>query len=221
MMRTQQRSLAGMAFALAALATVHPTAARQAVPPGDQARQQGSLDAASKAAADSSIPAPGAISVGTTARAFVESFIVGLAQRTPNLVHETYLAPALRSAMPLESFVAELRDLRAAAGPLTRLSVTYLRQRNAAKEGEVDGGWATYLGAFERDPRVAVRVDFERGPEGLWQVTSFTVDSPQLERLRKARAEAESSAIAPATGTEPAPPPAPRSPASAESGGGR
>ena len=221
-MTTEQRRLARTALALATLGILHAAAAQQPPgPPGGQGHKQGAIDAASKTADDVAIPTPGALAPQTPARAFVESFLVGLAQRTPSLVHETYLAPALRQTMPLEAFVASLRDLRAAAGPLTRISVTYLRQRNATKEGEIDGGWATYLGAFEKDPRVAFRVDFERGEEGLWQVTSFTIDSPQLERLLKARTDAASAGSEPATGQAPVERPATEPPTSAESGGGR
>ena len=223
-MTTEHRTSArpALLLGLAILATIPPAVAqRPPTPPGGKGHEQGALDPASKVVDDVAIPTPGALTPQTTARAFVESFLVGLAQRTPSVVHETYLAPHLRQVMPLEQFVADLRDLRAAAGPMSRMSVTYLRQRNATREGEIDGGWATYLGAFERDPRVAFRVDFERGEVGLWQVTSFTIDSPQLERLRKARAAAGSAGSAPATGEAPAEPPAKEPPASAESGGGR
>lgn len=216
MIETRWRAGAGL-LGILSLALSGPVAQEPPAPGGDTGSQRGALDPASKSADDADIPVPGALSPATPARAFVESFLVALAQRTPGVVHATYLSPGLRETMPIEAFLADVRDLRAAAGPLARLSVTYLRQRNAAAEGEIDGGWATYLAQFERDPRVAFRVDFERGAEGLWQVTSFTVDSPQVQRLRQARTQAAPEAAGPPTAKEPPAPP----PVSAESDGGR
>ena len=70
-----------------------------------------------------------------------------------------------------------------------------------------DRGQANYVLVFDRDGRVDAHVEFVRADDGLWKVTTYALDSPQLERFYQAHTAA--SAGEPGPDSEKDAPPSP------------
>ena len=119
-------------------------------------------------------------------RLFVDSFLVSLFTMDSGVVYDAYLHPDLQAILSREAFHEQVATLEAVVGPLTRATVTYLRQVNKKYDG-MDGGWTEHLLTFERDPRVHSRVEFRRVTGGHWKVLSSRIDSAQLDRLQRER----------------------------------
>ena len=134
---------------------------------------------------DTAIPAPAHLQTTTTPRAFVESFLVAVGTGDAQVVHETYLHERFKQQFPQAPFVRRMGELIGAVGELEFLAIQHLRQKNGV--GSVpDQGQADYVLVFDRDRRVEAHVEFVRGADGLWKVTTYSLDSPQLQRLYQA-----------------------------------
>lgn len=156
---------------------------------GPQRRSRGTPVKASRAFDDPMIPSPEELGPDTPARAFVESFLVALAGRQQGEVYDLYLDKRFQVQVSRESFVRHMDELTKVLGQLDRLAVVYFRQDN--EDGPLpDRGRADYVLVFERDPRVDAHVEFERGGDRLWRVTNYSLNSPLLERLYRARSAA-------------------------------
>ena len=122
-------------------------------------------------------------------RRVVDSFLVAAFTGDLDMVYDAYLHPEVQDEVTREEFAASIMQLRQAAGRLSKVILTYLRETPRTYDG-MDGGWTENLLVFERDPRVEARVDFRRVEGGLWKIYNYAFASKQLERALAAKAAA-------------------------------
>jgi hypothetical protein len=142
---------------------------------------------------DDSLLTPEQMTPETDSRRVVDSFLVGAFTGDLDTVYDAYLHPEVQADVTREDFTAQIMQMRQAAGSLSRVILTYLRETPRTYEG-MDGGWTENLLVFERDPRVGARVDFRRVEDGHWKIFNYAFSSQQLERALAAKAAAMEAA---------------------------
>ena len=138
---------------------------------------------------DPNIPAMADVTAETGPREFVESFLISMMREEPAAIYDSYLHPTFRSRVSRDVFADRMDEIMDVLGDIEKIGVAYLRQDNA-DETRPDRGRADYAMAFQRDPRVAMSVSFERTPDQHWKITSYNVTSAALDRFFRSRSAA-------------------------------